>query len=132
MVIEDGWDSYSSTGKQTKEPKREEEPDPGTVQLVACREQAGGVPGTEITCSYSPSGVGQVTQSVKFSQGVYTVAVVEARTGDLVSTGTVKGDSDVECSRFTAEGETGPVYTDPQWDAYVDLLSDFQAAPSSS
>lgn len=124
MVIEDGWDSYSSTDKQTKEPKPEEEPDPGTVQLVVCREQAGAVMDTEITCSYSPSGVGEVTQSVTFSQGVYTVAVVEARTGDLVRRGTVKGDSDVECFRFTAEGETGPFYTVPLRDAYVDLLAD--------
>lgn len=134
VVIEDGWDSYSFAGEQAAEPKGEEElePDPGTVELVACREQGGAVPGTEITCAYSPSGVGPVAQSVKFSQGVYTVVVVEARTGDLVRRGTVKGNTDVECARFIAEGETGPVHTDPRRDAYVDLLADFQAGPSGS
>ncbi|QOV36128.1 hypothetical protein IM697_39965 [Streptomyces ferrugineus] len=125
VAIHNGGALSSAQGTETKESESiEEEPDPDTVELVACTEPTGSVPGTEFTCSYSMVG------PVEFSRGVYTVTVVEARTGDLVGRDTVRGD--MECPYVIGAKETGPFYTDPQWEAYADLFADIQAAPSGS
>jgi hypothetical protein len=136
---ESGIYSYSSTGTEAKEPEWGEEPDADTVQLVACSNVSGSVPGTKITCQYTddplaPLGLDQggAKQSVEFSQGLYTVAVIEARTGDLVGKRTLKGDDKVDCDDSAVEGDTAPVYTSPTWDAYADLLADVHAVPSGS
>ncbi|KAF4409192.1 hypothetical protein [Streptomyces lycii] len=126
--------AYSSRGTETKEPAWGEKPEPGTVQLVACSVESGSVPGTEISCGYTdnPLGAGSATHSVEFSQGRYTVAVFEARTGDLVGRGTVEGDEDVECSKYVSAELTEPRTTNPRWEAYADLIAGLGAAPPGS
>ncbi|MFH8534709.1 hypothetical protein ACH4GE_40740 [Streptomyces tendae] len=134
VAITDGWQAYSSTGTETKEPEWGEEPAPEAVQLVACSVAVGSVPGTEITCPYSegPLGLGPATQSIEHSQGRYTVGVYEARTGDLVDSGALRGVDEVECSQYAAAGDSEPRYTRPAWGDYAHLLTDVQATPSDS
>jgi hypothetical protein len=131
VAIENGNSAYASKGTETEDPVwPDDEPAPDTVQLVACREPAGSVPGTEVSCAYSMHGLGVGGQSVEFSQGVYTVTVVEARTGDVVRRGTVRGETG--CAESIVAGEKGPHRTDPSWEAYADLLAGIHTAPSGS
>ncbi|MFE6595465.1 hypothetical protein [Streptomyces sp. NPDC057781] len=126
---EDGWQTYSSTGTETSEPERDKEPDPDAVQLVACSVVTGVVAGTAITCPYN-NPLGSDGQTIEFGQGLHTVAVYEARTGDLVGNGRLEGDDAVECWETASSGMES-YYTAPERDVYADLLAGMYAAPSA-
>ncbi|WBB59293.1 hypothetical protein O7599_27490 [Streptomyces sp. WMMC500] len=129
VAVEDGWAAYSSQDTATKESKWAEEPGPDSVQLVACTVRSGAVPGTELSCDYGDIlGVSPDTVSISFFQGLWTVHVREARTGELVHKAELEGDEGVECDE-TVHGSTKPRYTSLTWDAYADLFSKIDAAP---
>ncbi|MFF1924686.1 hypothetical protein ACFVW8_29485 [Streptomyces sp. NPDC058221] len=129
VVIEDGWDPYSSMGTTKKESAGRKDPDPDSVQLVACSAVSGSIPDTDIPCVYDRHGVGAATMSIKFAQGRSTVYVREARTGDLIRKAVLEGDEKVECSETVTTTE--PDYTRPNRDAYVDLFAEVAATRDS-
>lgn len=100
VAVEDAYPEHSARGAGAEAP----EPRPDRVELVACGERSGEVDGTEKGCDYTV-GLGQeAVFTTTYAQSRYRVSVFEARTGERVGGGTIKGRAVTECPASISAG----------------------------